>query len=199
MTLKERIIKSEYPAQSVLSESTLAKDLGTSRTPVREALARLETEGWVQTLTGKGVIVCAPTLREIDEMFDLRLAFERHVVFEIFRYERNIDLSPLRGVCQRQVKALEEGDLWAYFVLNGSFHRELVALLGNEVMLKITDDLRDKQMQSGYQALAKKANLGEAIHEHHMILDALEQRDQGKALHAIEHHIAGAKRRLHGF
>jgi len=197
-TLKERIIKGEYAAQEVLSESMIARELGISRTPVREALARLEAEGWVQTLPGKGVIVRAPTLRDIHEMFDLRLALERHVIFELFRSNSFVDVSALRQICKDQEAALTRGDAWTFFALNGTFHRQLVALIDNRMMLSIMDDLRDKQMQSGYKALANRAKLSEALIEHHAIVDALERGDQDGALEAIEKHVRAAKRRLHG-
>ena len=196
--IKKHIISGEYPPNSVLYETTLSKALGMSRTPIREALMRLVDEGCVKNLPNNGVLVASTTIKEIEEIFDLRVCLEKHVVEELFESGLPYDLSSLEKSLAQQEEALISQDMWEFFEANRIFHLEFVKLLGNNTLFHIMQGLRDKSLQSGFHALRKKAKLEDAIAEHKEIINALKDRDKNKAIKVVRNHAINSKKRLMG-
>ena len=197
-TIKRAIVTGEYESNSILYESKMAMTLGMSRTPVREALMRLAEEGLVKNLPNNGFLVTAVTLREIDEIFDLRLCLEKYVIEEVIDNDILIDLTELVNFVKEQETALEKKDYWANFEANHQFHTKLVGLSQNETLTKVMQGLRDKPIQSGFRALRRDANLSEAIVEHKAIIDALRNRDKAHAITEVKLHVLNAKKRALG-
>jgi len=197
-TIKRAIVTGEYESNSILYESTTAKLLEMSRTPIREALMRLSEEGLVKNLPNNGFLVTAVTLKEIDEIFDLRLCLEKYVIEEMIDNDAQIDLSEVEKHIKEQEAALEKNDYWASFEANHKFHIKLVDLAKNDTLTKVMQGLRDKPIQSGFRALRRKANLSEAIVEHKAIIDALRNRDKVRAIAEIRRHVLNAKKRTLG-
>jgi DNA-binding GntR family transcriptional regulator len=138
-TLKERIIAWEYPPEHRLTEEALCAEFGVSRSPVREALRALVTNGFVAKLANRGYAVRQLDLREIEELYDLRKALELYVV----------DLLARNGRARPEVAALHQA--WAKILagperkgeelahLDTTFHETLAAAAGNSMLL---DQLR---------------------------------------------------------
>jgi len=194
--IKRSIITGQYEPGTVLYETVLSKEMGMSRTPIREALMLLSKEDLVKALPNGGVLVATATLEEINEIFDLRLCLERYVVEEIFSRQLRVDVTELRKIYARQAKAYEENDVWEFFDANRAFHIEFVTLLGNKTLASVMEGLRDKPIQSGFRALRNKANLEEALGEHETIISALEAGDEDLLMEEVAKHVANARRRL---
>ncbi|HSD55149.1 MAG TPA: GntR family transcriptional regulator [Burkholderiales bacterium] len=138
-TLKERIVAWEYPPEHRLTEEALCAEFGVSRSPVREALRALVTNGFVAKLANRGYAVRQLDLREIGELYDLRKALEVHVVEQLAR----------DGRARPEVAALHRA--WAKILagperrgeelaqLDTTFHETLAAAAGNSMLL---DQLR---------------------------------------------------------
>lgn len=196
--IKHAIVTGAYASNIILYESTLAKTLGMSRTPVRQALMRLSEEGLVKNLPNNGFLVTAVTAREIDEIFDLRFCLEKYVIEVVIDGDVPVDLSPLVGYVSAQEAALENNDYWASFEANHQFHIKLVDLAKNETLTRVMRGLKDKPIQTGFRALRREANLSEAIVEHKAIIEALTRRNQARAIAAVKHHVLNAKKRTLG-
>ena len=219
--IKRAIVTGEYESNSVLYESAISKSLGTSRTPVREAFMRLTEEGLVKNLPNHGYLVTAITVKEIEEIFDLRLCLEKYVIeialdndisIDLSEMERwideqekalnendiSIDLSEMERWIGEQEKALDENDFWASFEANHHFHLAFISIIDNGTLKNIVQGLKDKPIQSGYRSLKKGANLSEAILEHKEIVTALKTRKKGRAVAALRKHVANAKKRTLG-
>ena len=106
--LKRAIVTGEYGSNSVLYESAISKTLGTSRTPVREAFMRLTEEGLVKNLPNHGYIVTAITIKEIEEIFELRLCLEKYVIETALNNDIPINLEEMERHIEEQGKALAE-------------------------------------------------------------------------------------------
>lgn len=193
--LKRRIITGDLPAGEVLAERELAAELGMSRTPLREALMNLVRDRLVVLLTNRGFVVTSPSPREINEIFELRLCLERHVIEQIFEREVPFTTEELRRVAASQREAWHENDTWAFFEANRLLHIEIVRLLGNRKMVEVLAAQHDQMTQSGYRALQRHANLAEALDEHDEIIRALEAHDRARALRAVAEHAANSRRR----
>lgn len=196
--IKQDIIEGTLEPGAVLYETTLSRELGISRTPIREAFMRLMEEGLVRDLPNSGVMVTVITLRDIEEIFDLRLCLEKYVIEEVFARGIPYDLSELEKCEEDQQQAYREGDVWSFFTANKMFHIELVRLLGNNTLVDVMQGLRDKPIQSGYYALRKNARIEEALSEHALILEALRAKDKDSAIARITMHAQNSKQRLLG-
>jgi DNA-binding GntR family transcriptional regulator len=196
--IKRAIVTGEYESNSVLYESAISKSLGTSRTPVREAFMRLTEEGLVKNLPNHGYLVTAITVKEIEEIFDLRLCLEKYVIEIALDNDISIDLSEMERWIEEQEKALDENDFWASFEANHHFHVAFISIVDNGTLKNIVQGLKDKPIQSGYRSLKRGANLSEAILEHKEIVAALKTRDKERAVAALRKHVANAKKRTLG-
>ena len=197
--IKRSIITGDFESNSVLYESTTSKALGMSRTPVREAFMRLAEEGLVKNLPNHGFLVTAVTLKEIEEIFDLRLCLEKYVIELVLDNDIPIYLSEMEKYVEAQEIALAENDFWASFEANHRFHIKFIDLANNGTLTRFMQGLKDKPIQSGYRSLRRRgANLSEAILEHKAIIDALRQRDKQRAIAELKRHVLNAKKRTLG-
>jgi DNA-binding GntR family transcriptional regulator len=79
-TIKQKIIRCEYPPNSLLNEEILKNDLGVSRTPIRDALGRLEQEYFIKILPKRGILIKGITIEEVDQVYEIRLLIEPYVL-----------------------------------------------------------------------------------------------------------------------
>lgn len=196
--LKRAIVTGEYGSNSVLYESAISKTLGTSRTPVREAFMRLTEEGLVKNLPNHGYLVRTITIKEIEEIYDLRLYMEKYVIETALYNDIPIDLREMEEKIEEQEKALEDGDFWSSFEANHHFHIAFISIIDNTTLKRIVRGLKNKPVQSGYSSLRRRANLTESILEHKEIVSALKARDKESTVAALMKHVANAKKRTLG-
>jgi DNA-binding GntR family transcriptional regulator len=133
--LRERILNWDYPPGHRLTEDQLCKEYGVSRSPVREALHRLETGGFIERLPRRGYVVKQLDLRGVEELYELRLALEQLVVERLCEQgETKSVLNKLgdtwRGILQNPPASIEEMP-----ELDRQFHESLAAAIDNEMLL----------------------------------------------------------------
>jgi DNA-binding GntR family transcriptional regulator len=196
-----RIGAGDFPAGTALSELPLAAQIGVSRTPVREALGQLVSEGILQK-TSRGVIVAEPTRRDVVELYELREALE---VFAIERLAaRGLDPQELESLetLVDQVRAIADelkqsgkpvlkGEALQRFLMSDlRFHMRLIQAAGNERMLKVLDStnllLRIFTLRREHHTL----KLLKEVHSfHRRILDAVASRQEEQARRLLSQHI----------
>lgn len=131
--VRELILRGEFAAGARLGETELAERLGVSRTPVREALARLATQGLVEIVPNRGARVSSWTVAELEEVFDLRGALEPRLTALAVPHASPADVDALDGLAHRML-AVAARDLDALVPLNRAFHGRLVALAAHPTM-----------------------------------------------------------------
>lgn len=129
--VRELILRGDFAAGARLGEVELAERLGVSRTPVREALARLASEGLVEIVPNRGARVSSWTVAELEEVFDLRAALEPHLTALAVPNAGPSDVDALDDLAHRMVAAAELDDL---VPLNRAFHGRLVELAAHPAM-----------------------------------------------------------------
>jgi DNA-binding GntR family transcriptional regulator len=135
--LRELILHGDFPAGARLGEVELAERLGVSRTPVREALARLSAEGLVEIAPNRGARVTSWTVGELEAVFDLRAALEPRLTALAVPRAAAEDADALDDLAERMVRVGRRGpdrDLDALVPLNRGFHGRLVALADHPAM-----------------------------------------------------------------
>lgn len=196
--LKQRILQGDVPPGTVLTEARVAQELGISRTPVREALARLTHEGLAQRFPGRGVIVLELGVRESIDIIEVQACLEQFAITRAFEAGREIDADALREQLALQVAAVEDGDTRRFLELDRRMHLQIVEATDNGKLALIMQNASDVLTYVGYRALRDRARMRETLGEHEALVRALIARDLRAALAASQAHIEGAKRRLLG-
>lgn len=175
----------------LLSENELAKELGISRTPVREAFLQLEAEDLLDLYPRRGALVKPISPSERDDVFEARLLIETHCATRVAGGD--IDVVPaLRTSVAEQQRALRDGDT-SFVVGDREFHRLIVAANGNDLLTRQYDALRDRQQRIAASAVARDPErIAEFIAEHGAIADAIEQHDPEAVADRIAAHLRRA-------
>ncbi|MGQ4877012.1 GntR family transcriptional regulator [Billgrantia sp. LNSP4103-1] len=191
--LTQAIISQHYAPGQRLSEVQLARDLGVSRAPVREAARLLESRGLLVSQPRRGFFVRALDASELTDVFDLRLCLERHALSRLVGiYDAEMELALRRQVELMCQVALEDSDS-RKIEEDLAFHRMLIALSGNRRLLKAFDDI-SHELRLCIALIGKThADPDTIATSHWALLDALASGDAGRCRDAIDYHIGVAR------
>ncbi len=142
--IRAQIVAAELLPGMLLSENELAAALGMSRTPIRAAISLLETEGFLESVRGRGVFVKEISFREFREMFEMLVSMQLFVLDVAASRGLAFDLPALRAQLEKQAAAAESGDNAAYYESSLAFVGTLVASCGNASMLQLLETIRGK-------------------------------------------------------
>lgn len=171
--IREGIITGRLRPGQRLLERDLSVELSVSRMPVREALGRLEAEGFVVTRPRRGAAVRQLTLKDIGELFDLRLSLEvlaaRQAAGQV---AVGADTSSLHAIMLAADEAMRSGDDRRIREVNTALHEEIVKVSGNNMLAEVMVPLVGRLMW--LFALTKDRDPREQCREHHGLCDAIE-------------------------
>lgn len=187
--LRARILSGELEPDSVYSAITLASDLGVSPTPIREAMLDLASAGLVEILPNKGYRLTTPTDKDLDEIVELRLLLEVPTLAKVIEIASDADLARLDRPVAACISAASARDLTAFLLADREFHLELVAIAGNNRLVKLVASLRDQTRLLGLKRLADQGELGDAAEDHARILGAVKARDVTSAEDLMQRHL----------
>jgi DNA-binding GntR family transcriptional regulator len=206
--IQARILSGEIPTEARLRQETLAAEFGVSRTPVREALRKLQSAGIVVLEPRKGAIVRGPTAREVREAYLVRGELEglaAELATPLIDDDELDRLREAQGLFRHSVEEVIErrraGSPAAPWSLeseweraNNVFHQVIQQAAGNRQLLAAIAHLhRSFPRHLTWAALSKSSHLlAENIEEHHRILDAVERRDASRARAEMAAHIHSA-------
>jgi DNA-binding GntR family transcriptional regulator len=181
-----------------LVERDLAERLGMSRVPIREAIQRLVEEGLVQKLPHRGAMVYTPTRAEIEEISSLRVVLERFVVERVIERWQLGHESQLQVIVEAMHRAGEQRDLQQVYALDYKFHLTLWEIADHSMVLEVLSSLRTRISRFLYEAnnALTTVQLEEHSNTHDGLIDALKNRDIGRAQHAFTQHVLAAKTRI---
>lgn len=180
-----------------IREVDIAKQTGLSRTPVREAINRLQIEGMVSNSATGGTIVTELDQIMISELYIMREVLEGTAAAQAARHASDVEISFLREINDRDETLKDVIDLVRN---NRLFHVTLYRCSHNRYLLKMLNSLHESMMLLGASTLRREGRPSIARAEHAAIIDALENRDPEKASEAARHHIREAfKVRLETF
>jgi len=168
--IRHDIVAGTLAPGSMLSENTLARELGVSRTPVRAALSRLQTEGWVSIYPQRGALVRELTYDEIRDAAEVRHALETAGVLRADPERMDALLTALDDSIEQQRRDLATGDFAAFNERSLIFHRTFVELSANATMLTLYDRVQDRQLQSTARSAPAIIEDPEGVLEEHRAL-----------------------------
>jgi DNA-binding GntR family transcriptional regulator len=141
--LKASVLSGELPPSKRLIEEKLAAEMGTSRTPVREAIQKLEKEGLIHKLPRGGFAVSVVTDAEIEEVFGIRSVLEGHAAYLATQRATEEDIKALEKIVEKQKESLQKKDVDRQVQLNTEFHDILYKAAKSARLYAIINDLRD--------------------------------------------------------
>ena len=188
-SIKEAILTGELPSGQRLSIGRLLKEIGFSPTPIREALLKLEQEGFVSRLPKGGFIVSKFTKKDIDEIFDIRSLLESYAVSLAIHHIKEEDVLWLERNIRESEQYILKNRLNRVSTLNTEFHDYLNRLSKNEKLLAIIKELRDRifQYRSAILRVPRKAKV--SIDHHKKMMEAIKKRDVELLKKLTQEHI----------
>ena len=173
--LRDSILIGHLAPGNIVNEMALAKELGISRTPVREALLELSSQGLVEILPRKGIRVKYFTERDVNEVCDIRELIELAVVEGLARKGAGPSPKRLESALEQQRQAVTDGDMVGFLEADRRFHLALTALADNRRLRKILDNLGDLIHVMGKQGLTRTGRVAEVLEEHLNVVDCIKQ------------------------
>ncbi len=182
----QMILSRELPGGTVIQERKLAETLGISRTPMREALVRLEGEGWLVRLTDRLLSVKVVDLTEFLHALSVRRLLECEAIRNAAAKLTDTDIERLSGKLA-ELKADPDPENQVHWSFDDDLHRTIAIFGGNPVLARIVNDLR--KTTHLFEAQTVPQRLSPGVAEHEAILDALAARDPERAVEAMQTHL----------
>jgi DNA-binding GntR family transcriptional regulator len=195
--LRRLIVSGRLAAGTFLTERQLAVQLGMSKTPVRSALERLESEGFVRISPQQGAIIRDLSIHEIADQYEIRAALESFVVRSIAGRLTPEQVAALEANLDAQKANLAAAGVERGVILDEEFHVLFGEFLGNREVLRVMRQLRDKIHRVIYQVFqSSRERIATSYHEHRAIADAVIQGNAELAASRLEAHLDYGKNAL---
>ncbi|HCY85787.1 MAG TPA: hypothetical protein DHV36_11690 [Desulfobacteraceae bacterium] len=191
--LRNSILKNDLNPGVIYNEKALARDLGISRTPVREALLELSSKRLVKFLPQKGVVINTFSPKEIQDVFDVRMALQTYAIHKLCRQSPRVDTARVAASLKAQKEAARNNDARTFMDADRRFHMDLTTLARNNYLMEMMNDIRDIMHLMGYKALGLDGRMQQVIREHEIVLNAVAAGDAHAALEGMESHLAHSK------
>lgn len=187
--LKSKLVNCEIPPGSMLNEAQFASELGFSRTPIREAISVLETEGYVVVVPKKGILVTDILLSDVLQIFQTRLEIEP---ITLKMAGGNLPIDDL--VKWRKKFAEGPVDVANGFHMDMAMHLFIIEHCNNEYIVEMMKKVFDKNMRIIISSKQNQAHISEARNEHIEILDALIDQNYEHAASLMHTHVSNCRR-----
>jgi DNA-binding GntR family transcriptional regulator len=174
-----------------LDERQLAEDFGVSRTPVREAMAQLEREGFVRSVPRRGIYVVRKTKREVIEMITAWAALESMAARLITEKATGEQIATLRSMFATFENGALRAHLDEYSEANIEFHQAIIRMSGNGVLISLAENLFTHMRMIRRKTIVEKDRIERSIRDHMNIIEALEARDTVRAEELVRNHALG--------
>jgi len=188
--LRDLIVQGRLRSGERLNERVLCEQLGISRTPLREAIKLLATEGLVDLLPNRGAIVSHIDPARLAETLHVMGALEGLAGELACRHASAERIARIRALHQKMLIRYERGDLEGYFQYNQAIHLEIVEASGNAILASAYRQLNANVRRARYMANLSSERWSEAVREHEAILAALEARDVHQLKRLLQDHLA---------
>ena len=187
--LRDEIISGHLTPGTELHEVALARSLGVSRGPIREALGRLATEGLVTIRPRRGAVVRALSSDEFIEAYQVREALEMMAVRLAVPKLTADDLAAMERLIEEMASRAEAGDVQGFFEANTEFHQRFFEVADNRMLAELYRQLRGQIDRHRFRSLELRGDLRRSIDEHRAMLWAARTGDVERAVRLTSDHI----------
>lgn len=188
--VRDMIIEGHLAAGSRIHEGQLGEQLGVSRTPLREALKVLASEGLVELVPSRGALVRQLTAKDVRNMLAVQAVLEEMAGKLACENASDEQIRAVRALHDEMTALYRAHDRLSYFKKNQGIHEMLVALSGNDALCQVHDQLQKQMRRIRFLGHRDDANWAAAVADHEEMIAALEARDGGRLAKALTDHLA---------
>ncbi|PKR53789.1 GntR family transcriptional regulator [Thalassospira marina] len=187
--VRGKILNGEWRGGDFIEEKVVSEAVGVSRTPVREALHRLQGDHYISMTPRRGAVVRQITAQELVEVYESRRLIEIHAMQRICR--ERLSIPPiLRELYEKMCETSKSHDFVQRAEYDQEFHRNIVATINNAVLVELYGSLQVRQQRVAIAAMRVQPSRAETIdQEHHDLIQALENFDEESAIEIISRHL----------
>lgn len=187
--VRRKILNGEMQGGDFIEEKVVSEAVGVSRTPVREALHRLQNDHYITLTPRRGAVVRQITAKELAEVYESRRLIESHAMAHICREKLTLP-SDLRVLYDKMCVTTDSKDFVERAEYDQAFHRAIVATTDNRVLVELYDSLQVRQQRVAIAAMRVHPSRAETIdREHLQLIEALENYDEQAAVEIISKHL----------
>jgi DNA-binding GntR family transcriptional regulator len=194
--IRDMIIEGLLEVGARIHEGQLCRQLGVSRTPLREALKVLASEGLVELIPSRGAVVCRLTRKDARDMMEVLAHLERMAAPLTCLNAPDAQIREIRRLHDEMLEIYAAHDRLRYFKLNQRIHSMLIALCGNESLYLVHDILQTRMRRIRFIGDRTDEGWAAAVADHEEMMKALEARDGQRLAAAMVDHITGSWERI---
>jgi DNA-binding GntR family transcriptional regulator len=187
--LRGAIVTGKLEPGSMHSEQSIAGDMAISRTPIREALLQLASEGLVEFVPQRGVRITEFNAEHLAQVFQFRAAIESFCAARLASQSNAEALIRLDAELARQTAIIGDDDRLAWVKANMDFHTQIVASASNKLMVDALASLASHTMRVGYRMNYRRQRMKESVDEHSAVVEAIRRRDPERARALAAEHL----------
>lgn len=188
-TLRQAILRGELKPGERLMEIHLAQRLGVSRTPIREAIRKLELEGLVTMIPRRGAEVAQITEKSMNDVLEVRRAMDALCAELACDRITEEELAQLREACDRFEQSVNTGDVKKIAQADVALHDIIVHATGNQRLIQLVNNLAEQMYRYRFEYIKDFTQHRHLIEEHRIIYEAIVQKDKETAAQAARTHI----------
>ncbi len=187
--LRDMIIQNNLAPGDRIREREVCRELEVSRTPLREALHKLASEGLIELIPNRGAVITKPSAEEIADMLQVLGVLEAFAGERACNLIGEDDLAEIKALQFEMLAAYARQDRLQYFKLNQKIHLAIVTAARSETLMDLHSRLNARLYRIRYQSNLKNETWGSALEEHEQILKALDQRNADKLSELLRRHL----------
>lgn len=195
--LKQMIQEGSFVPGTIYSETKIARELGISRTPARDAIHRLSQEGYIDVIPSRGFCLHQMTEKDLLDTYQIRCALEGYCVVHL---TERAETKPVRKLFQELEELLRTmdqlaiaGDVEEFAINDGEFHKRIVYSLNNTVMSETFDAYHHQMSCQTILSLRTEGRLAQTVREHAAILEGMRSGDIRQSFTATVNHLGQAR------
>lgn len=189
--LETDILSGKYQRGEILTESKLSLELGVSRTPIREALKKLEQEHLIDEAP-KGIVVVGISEKDLEDIFMIRSKLEGHAAAMAAKNYTDSQLATIREALEFQEFYLKKNDPERIKSMDSLFHETIYKMSGSTIFYDVLEPLHKKILKYRRASLSNTSRAEASVAEHRMIYEAIAARDSELATKLVIEHIDNA-------
>lgn len=193
--LRAKILKGEYGIRERMKESVISKELGVSRTPIREAFKQLETEGLIESIPNRGCFAIGFTKEDIQDIYAVRASVEILAMSRAIENITDKELKSLRDIYDLMEFYTKKKDAEKVLELNKTFHEIIYNATNSRFLVQTLKSYQSYVQQTRKASVYCVENLNTILQEHREILESVEKRDKEVAMQNIEKHLENSRMR----
>ena len=196
ITLREAILQGKLEPGERLMEIALANQLGVSRTPIREAIRKLEIEGLVINAPRRGAVVAEITLKDLRDVLEVRRNLENLAVKLACEKANEQDIRELKELHRSFKNKKKNEDLTEVAQADVKFHDKIYEITDNKRLIQILSNLREQMYRYRFEYIKDEIHRRVLVDEHAMIIEGIENKDVDKAKKYMEIHIINQEKTI---